>query len=106
MSDCETIGQRLKGANGYTTGFDYLRVALAVCVLLVHSAPISYGPGARLTTFPWYILPFIPFLVPAFFALSGFLVTASLLRANIAVLSVFGACVSRQHYSLRCLFRL
>ena len=83
MAELETIGVRLKKAQGYTTGFDYLRIILAICVLLVHSAPITYGPAARWTFFPWYIIPFVQCLVPSFFSLSGFLVTASLLRTSI-----------------------
>jgi len=50
---------------------------------LVHSAPITYGADATWHFFPWFIQPFCWTLVPAFFSLSGFLVSASLLRTTI-----------------------
>lgn len=69
-------------ANRNTSGFDYLRLVLAVSVLLVHSFSTSYGkPGAAfLFSPPWRGI--ITMILPMFFALSGFLVTGSLFRTK------------------------
>jgi peptidoglycan/LPS O-acetylase OafA/YrhL len=67
-------------ANGYTTGFDYLRVVLAVAVLCIHSFAVSYGRAGEIFLFEPPLRGLITFILPAFFALSGFLVSASLLR--------------------------
>jgi peptidoglycan/LPS O-acetylase OafA/YrhL len=68
---------------GNTSGFDYLRLLLAIGVLCIHSFSTSYGqPGKR---FFFYCLgdrltP--PAILPMFFALSGFLVAASYFRTK------------------------
>ena len=67
-------------ANGYTSGFDYLRVVLAVAVLCIHSFAASYGKDGEAFLFEPPLRGVITFVLPAFFALSGFLVSASLLR--------------------------
>lgn len=67
-------------ANGFTSGFDYLRVVLAVTVLCIHSFAISYGKEGEEFLFQPPLRGVITFVLPAFFALSGFLVSASLLR--------------------------
>lgn len=74
-----TIGDRVVETGGRTTGFDYLRVGLAAAVVLWHTFPVSYGIGAEevLTLWP---RPVIAIILPAFFALSGFLVAGSLER--------------------------
>ena len=60
---------------GIGPGFDFLRVALALSIFCYHSPPgvgVSEGPIRFLTALP----------VPAFFAISGFLVTGSALRIS------------------------
>jgi peptidoglycan/LPS O-acetylase OafA/YrhL len=54
-----TVGQGWELANGRPAGFDFLRIFLSVSVILWHSGPLK---------------PVVWFVVPGFFALSGFLV--------------------------------
>lgn len=77
----KTLDQ-LIAEKGNTSGFDYLRLALAIGVLCVHSFSTSYGrPGeAFLFVFPWR--PFSAVILPMFFALSGFLVAGSYFRTK------------------------
>lgn len=65
------------------SGFDYLRLYLSVSIVAWHTIAISYGHAVEqpLWTSWWRPLPF--FLVPSFFALSGFLVAGSLERNTI-----------------------
>ena len=63
------------------TGFDYLRVLLAVAIIAWHSVSVCYGSSIEAEYFGPY-RPLIHFLVPSFFALSGFLVAGSLFRTN------------------------
>ncbi len=81
MSDTRTlsIAERIANTGGRTSGFDYLRVALAVSVILSHSFQTSYGRVGDLAL----MLPFRPFvrlILPMFFGLSGYLVVGSLER--------------------------
>src|ERR1700712_1667460 len=77
-----TIGDSLNQAKGYTQGFDFMRIALAIAVLVYHSVLSSYGhdADAAIWTGWWRAIP-SPIL-PAFFALSGFLVAGSLFRVR------------------------
>jgi peptidoglycan/LPS O-acetylase OafA/YrhL len=80
-----TIQDRLKSAGYRPSGFDYLRLILAVAVIGWHSISVCYGePLAR----SFILGPFRPlpmYIVPAFFAMGGFLVTGSFLRNSIPV---------------------
>ena len=75
---CATIGDRLSAAKGYTTGFDVLRIVLAVCVLGWHSIYVTYGWDNWLWEGPYRGFPSL--ILPAFFSLSGFLVAGSFFR--------------------------
>lgn len=78
----KTFGDRVAETGGYTSGFDYLRIILAVLVLFGHSFPIS-GDNVQASVMPWGITSFRGYMVlPMFFALSGFLVAASLVRVQ------------------------
>lgn len=74
--------QILRG--GATTGFDYLRIGLAVAVLGWHSSWVSTGlveTDNALWSGPFRFL--LAAIIPAFFALSGFLVSGSLERTRL-----------------------
>jgi peptidoglycan/LPS O-acetylase OafA/YrhL len=64
------------------TGFDYLRIILSVAIIAWHSVLVCYGAAAELPFYTGSLRPLIEFLVPSFFALSGFLVAGSLVRTE------------------------
>ncbi|MBK0329347.1 acyltransferase [Rhodobacteraceae bacterium F11138] len=75
-----TIAEMAVKNKGHTTGFDYLRIGLATGVVLQHCAVESNPTSNAWTygnTYVWY------FILPAFFALSGYLVLGSLFRNSI-----------------------
>jgi peptidoglycan/LPS O-acetylase OafA/YrhL len=74
-----TIEARLE-TRADTTGFDYLRLGLAVMVLVFHGYGLCYGHdyAVKLLSGPGRAL--FCLIVPMFFALSGFLVCGSLSR--------------------------
>ena len=76
------LSEQQKG-EGLTTGFDYLRLGLSVAVLVWHSILLTAGPAAYsgLWSGPFRCIPAA--ILPMFFALSGFLVTGSLMRTSI-----------------------
>jgi peptidoglycan/LPS O-acetylase OafA/YrhL len=79
-----TILDRMRSAGPATTGFDYLRIGLATAVLAWHSIVLSTGSkplDRALWSGPFRFLPAA--ILPMFFALSGFLVSASLERARL-----------------------
>ena len=73
-----TVGERWDA--GETAGFDYLRVALALAVIVWHSFATSYGRDFALAVYtgPFGRLPAT--MMPMFFTLSGFLIAGSLVR--------------------------
>ena len=76
------LGQMEKG-NGFTAGFDYLRIGLAIAVLVWHSYILSAGSAALYRAAwggPFRFL--LAIILPMFFALSGFLVAGSLERTR------------------------
>lgn len=87
-----TFGALLERYRGYGPGFDFLRLFLALSVVLWHSFQVSYGAGfvERTLAGPYRALIF--FVVPAFFALSGYLVAGSMLRLdNVRTFLIFRA---------------
>jgi len=69
--------------NSKTSGFDYLRIILAVGVLAWHSYGLNYGRSSINDALSGGITAsVIQLILPMFFALSGFLVTTSLFRTN------------------------
>ena len=78
-----TLQNQLDATQNRPTGFDYLRLTLAVSIIVWHSVLVSYGPSAEIYFWTGPPRPLICFLLPAFFALSGFLVAGSLERNRI-----------------------
>jgi peptidoglycan/LPS O-acetylase OafA/YrhL len=75
-----SLAERLNATNGRPSGFDYLRLGLAVSVVIVHSVRTTYGVDSELWTTAFR--PFVRAIIPMFFALSGFLVAGSLERSK------------------------
>jgi peptidoglycan/LPS O-acetylase OafA/YrhL len=77
----ETIASRLDKVRA-PHGFDYIRIGLALCVLLFHSIELTDLAAAKewARHSPWAPLKFV--ILPMFFALSGFLVAGSLERSR------------------------
>jgi len=75
----ETITARQQRCGGVTSGFDYLRIFLSVCVVIEHSLVVT---DQILTANLWIHWPraALGTILPCFFALSGFLVAGSLQR--------------------------
>lgn len=82
-----SLGERLTATEGRPSGFDYLRLGLAVSVVIDHSIVMTYGSDEGLYMSP--LRPFLRAIVPMFFALSGFLVAGSLERSK-TLLFFFG----------------
>ncbi|MCI0735547.1 MAG: acyltransferase family protein, partial [Beijerinckiaceae bacterium] len=74
------LSDRLTVTVGRPSGFDYMRLGLAVSVVLLHSFRTTYGDDAELWETP--LRPFLRVILPMFFALSGFLVAGSLERSK------------------------
>jgi peptidoglycan/LPS O-acetylase OafA/YrhL len=75
-----TIAVRLEETRGRTTGFDYIRLTLATSIILWHGISTSYGQVVELGYWRSPIGVAYHFVLPMFFALSGFLVCGSLDR--------------------------
>lgn len=80
MRGWPTIGEVVT-ARGATSGFDYLRVGLAVAVVAVHSWRVTAGPDA-MESVSTPLAALINAILPLFFGLSGFLVAGSLERVR------------------------
>ncbi|WP_262047167.1 acyltransferase family protein [Bradyrhizobium sp. Bra78] len=78
-----SIGDKWEAAKGRPAGFDLLRISLAVAVILWHSVAVCYGLPAEQWFYGGSLKPIVWLIVPAFFALSGFLVAGSLERNNL-----------------------
>src|SRR4051812_7852014 len=76
-----TIGARSDFLDNRSTGFDYLRIVLAASIIVYHSTSLSYGDAVQMGIDRTIVGPFQASLVPMFFALSGYLVAASLDRS-------------------------
>lgn len=80
-STSPTLLFRMVETGGRSTGFDYLRVFLALSVIAWHSFPLSYGPSAEvMKNHSLWSQLLVGFILPMFFALSGFLVAGSFER--------------------------
>jgi peptidoglycan/LPS O-acetylase OafA/YrhL len=77
-----TISEYILATKGHPSGFDYLRLVLAVSVIVMHTMTVCYGVDALTAIFMTPARPVLFVVVPAFFAISGFLVAASFQRVN------------------------
>jgi peptidoglycan/LPS O-acetylase OafA/YrhL len=76
-----TIGSRLDEHHGVGLGFDFLRVLLAMLVLLNHSFLLADGGYELLDAY--HVNAIFDSVVPMFFALSGFLIAGSAQRLRL-----------------------
>lgn len=78
----QTIGRELDQNKGVGKGFDFLRIFLALSVLFTHSFLIAEGEQQQFSGQPFSFLH--GSILPAFFALSGFLITGSAMRLKLS----------------------
>lgn len=97
----QTLSTYLDRADGRPSGFDYMRIMLSVCVVLVHAILLTNGHRfERENLYEVRILgPLVMLILPMFFALSGFLVAGSLRRCR-TLISFLGFRVSRIYPAL------
>lgn len=76
------VADRMRLVKNRSSGFDYLRLILSILIIGYHTVVVCYGREAEIEFWTSPIRPFWYLLVPGFFAMSGFLVTGSLLRVN------------------------
>lgn len=76
----ETFATIMSKHQGITTGFDYLRIILALSVVLWHSILTTTGQDNHIWAGP--LRPIPAAILPLFFCLSGFLVANSLDRTR------------------------
>ncbi|AHG48939.1 hypothetical protein RLEG12_08350 (plasmid) [Rhizobium leguminosarum bv. trifolii CB782] len=77
-----TLEDKLIAASGRPSGFDYMRIVLALIVLCLHSLTTAYGTGLDFAWDTWLYGPWLRLVLPMFFALSGFLVAGSFMRSK------------------------
>jgi peptidoglycan/LPS O-acetylase OafA/YrhL len=82
-SSWETIAEKLEQTRGRSSGFDYLRIGLSISVISWHTIVVSYGADVEAQFWTGPLKPLFYFILPSFFALSGFLVAGSLFRNRI-----------------------
>ncbi|MFE1603348.1 acyltransferase family protein [Methylobacterium sp. ID0610] len=78
-----TLGEELDAANGNPSGFNYTRLFLALAVVAWHTVIVCYGLKAEEPFWNGPMRPAIFAILPAFFALGGFLVASSAFRNTI-----------------------
>lgn len=82
MLSSPTLAQRLADTRSNSSGFDYLRLALAAAVVCYHSAVTTGGEALQRQISDSWVGHVFALVLPMFFALSGFLVAGSLLRSQ------------------------
>lgn len=94
----QKIGSVLEQHNFRTTGFDYLRLSLAIGVIFWHGSVVVFGHEYDGELGATWVGTVFKLILPMFFALSGFLVAGSLIRtsslleyASFRVLRIFPA---------------
>src|SRR5579872_720444 len=77
-----SLEQRLEATRWRPSGFDYMRLVLALGVICWHSTLTSYGGAEHNLIADVVLFPLAIFILPMFFSLSGFLVAGSLERSK------------------------
>jgi peptidoglycan/LPS O-acetylase OafA/YrhL len=80
-----TFGSRLADSGNRPSGFDYMRIVLAVFVVASHTINVCYGPEFTQAVWSGPARAPLALILPMFFALSGFLVAGSLERCRTIV---------------------
>ncbi|MGY3692733.1 peptidoglycan/LPS O-acetylase OafA/YrhL [Bradyrhizobium sp. USDA 3240] len=88
-----SLADQLALSRNRPAGFDYMRIALAVSIICLHSLNVTLGLGRALEILGSFRI-LIAMILALFFALSGFLVTASLQRCR-SLISFLGLRVLR-----------
>ncbi|WP_245452688.1 acyltransferase [Bradyrhizobium sp. C9] len=88
-----SLADQLALSRNRPAGFDYMRIALAVSIIGLHSLNVTLGLGRALEILSSFRIG-IAMILALFFALSGFLVTASLQRCK-SLISFLGLRVLR-----------
>lgn len=78
-SSPSTLGDILRTHGGLGPGFDTMRLALSLAIMVVHSVTLTHGI-AYFDYRQWWGYPLFLAILPMFFGLSGFLVTGSAVR--------------------------
>lgn len=78
----KTIEQQMIATGKHSSGFDYIRLIFAILIIERHTLLICQGRAAESLTWIGPFRSYYQFLVPVFFALSGFLVAGSLERSK------------------------
>ncbi|MFY9288207.1 MAG: acyltransferase [Alphaproteobacteria bacterium] len=81
----KTFGCALAEAKFRPSGFDYMRILLALSVIFFHSLPFCYGQDYVMRFWEGPARPVLKLILPMFFILSGFLVGGSLDRSRTLV---------------------
>ncbi len=80
-----SLSDVMTSANGRPSGFDYLRLILALGVVVSHSFNTAQGPMGYDMEWDSPARPALRLILPMFFALSGFLVAGSMERSKTLV---------------------
>lgn len=80
-----TFGSRLADSGNRPSGFDYMRIALAVLVVASHTINVCYGFEFTQAVWSGPARAPLALILPMFFALSGFLVAGSFERCRTIV---------------------
>lgn len=88
-----SLADQLALSNNRPAGFDYMRIALAAAIICLHGANVTLGLDRAMEVVGHFRMV-NAMLLAFFFALSGFLVTASLLRCK-SLISFVGLRVLR-----------
>src|SRR5277367_2198282 len=77
-----SVEDRLLATKNHPSGFDYLRIILALMIVADHTVIACLGMDMQQRLFSGVTRAPLIVMVPMFFALSGFLVASSLARSR------------------------